>query len=66
MGEKPDRLRSLAREIDELRNSRTDVELHALLLRIGAFYDPRPEMTYTEWLGRIAERMRLRASVSGP
>ncbi|WP_396913755.1 contact-dependent growth inhibition system immunity protein [Mycolicibacterium sp.] len=62
VGEKPEQLRSLARDIDEFRKSRPDVDLHAAMMKLGGFYDPRPEMTYSEWLGHVAERLRQHAT----
>ena len=62
VGEQPGQLRSLARDIDEFRDSRPDPELHAAMLNMGGFYDPRPDMTYSEWLGHVAERLRQHAT----
>jgi hypothetical protein len=55
-------LSALARHIDELCGSRPDSELPALMLKMGGFYDPRPEMTYMEWLRHVAERLRRHAA----
>jgi hypothetical protein len=54
-------LDTLATHIDELRHSRPDSELPATMMDIGGFYDPRPDMTYREWLGSVAERLRQHA-----
>lgn len=55
-------LHVLAQDIDEFRNSRPASDLHTALMDIGGFYDPRPELTYVEWLGLVAERLRQRAA----
>ncbi|MBO0679103.1 hypothetical protein JRC04_16690 [Mycolicibacterium sp. S2-37] len=55
-------LRSLASLIDELRGSRPDSELAVAMMDMGGFYDPRPEMTYVDWLGLVAERLRDNAN----
>mgnify|MGYP000049995977 FL=1 len=56
--EKPEHLRSLAHDIDEFRRDRAESQLHEAMLKMGGYYDPRPEMTYREWLGMVAERLR--------
>ena len=55
-------LYALAKHVDEFRDSRPASELPTAMMDIGGFYDPRPEMTYREWLGQIAERLRQHAS----
>ena len=55
-------LRALATHIDEFRCSRPASELSTTMMDMGGFYDPRPEMTYEEWLGQVAERLRQRAT----
>jgi hypothetical protein len=55
-------LRTLATHIDELRDSHPDSELPGAILDMGGFYDPRPEMTYSDWLGHIAKRLRQHAA----
>ncbi len=64
VGEEPHQLHSLAQSIDEFRQSATEVELHTAMLKMGGFYDPRPEMTYREWLGQVADRLRQHATRS--
>ncbi|CAJ1579257.1 contact-dependent growth inhibition system immunity protein [[Mycobacterium] wendilense] len=53
-------LRQLAREIDCLRETRTEASLEHLLDKLGVYYDPRP-LTFTAWLGQIADRLRSHA-----
>jgi hypothetical protein len=60
----PNRLESLARDIDEFRSRGTDDELHAALLNMGGFYDPRPDTTYKSWLGEVASRLRQHAAAA--
>ncbi|CAJ1506873.1 contact-dependent growth inhibition system immunity protein [[Mycobacterium] burgundiense] len=55
-------LRTLAQEIDNLRETRTEPELEQLLAHtIGAYHNPRP-LPFTEWLGQVAHRLRLHAT----
>lgn len=58
----PQHLRALAADIDQLRRDHPASEVHTALMDMGAFYDPRPEMTYREWLTHVAERLRQRAA----
>ena len=62
VGEEPRQLYSLAQSIDEFRQSASEAELHAGMLKMGGFYDPRPELTYKEWLGQVADRLRQHAA----
>jgi hypothetical protein len=55
-------LYALASQIDDLCGNHPESELPSLMMDIGNFYDPQPEMTYTEWLGHVAERLRLNAA----
>lgn len=32
------------------------------MMKMGGFYDPRPESTYKDWLGTVAEQLRLHAA----
>ncbi|OBG12524.1 hypothetical protein A5765_14295 [Mycolicibacterium celeriflavum] len=57
-----EQLRALATHIDEFRDGRPGSDLPAAMLDMGGFYDPRPEMTYAEWLGHVAERLRQHAA----
>ena len=57
-------LHALAGHIDELRGSCPDSEFPTLMMDMGGFYDPRPEMAYTEWLGHVAERLRQNAATT--
>ena len=61
-GEEPRHLYSLARDIDEFRSRGQEHELHAAMLKMGGFYDPRPDMTYRSWLGEVAARLRQHAA----
>ncbi|MCV7170802.1 hypothetical protein H7I41_12845 [Mycobacterium manitobense] len=55
-------LRKLADEIDDLRETHAESDLKQFLLRTpGVCYDPDP-LTYTEWLGQIADRLRRHAA----
>ncbi|MCK0177614.1 contact-dependent growth inhibition system immunity protein [Mycolicibacterium sp. F2034L] len=58
VGKEPDRLNKLATEIDDFRGQRSEADLHAAMINMGGFYDPRPDMTYGEWLGQVASRLR--------
>ena len=52
----------LAEEIDELRRARQEEDLEQFLVRtVGVDYVPEPPLTYTEWLGQVADRLRQRA-----
>ncbi|WP_396910382.1 contact-dependent growth inhibition system immunity protein [Mycolicibacterium sp.] len=54
-------LNTLAQEIDDLRESRAEPDLKVFLLRtVGVEYLPDP-LTYKEWLGHIADRLRQHA-----
>ncbi|MGE2835423.1 contact-dependent growth inhibition system immunity protein [Mycobacterium sp. SMC-4] len=54
-------LRGLADEIDDVREARTEPDLEEFLVRtVGVAYGPEP-LTYKEWLGQIARRLRLHA-----
>lgn len=56
-----EQLTSLANEIDQLRNADSDNDLEQFLVdNVGMFYAPEP-LTYTTWLGEVAERLRQRA-----
>lgn len=57
-------LHALATHIDELRDNCPNFELPTVVMEMGGFYDPRPEMTYSEWLGHVAERLRHHAATS--
>ncbi|MGE2734446.1 contact-dependent growth inhibition system immunity protein [Mycolicibacterium vaccae] len=57
----PQQLRALADHIDELAVRCPDSDLPAAILRMGGFFDPRPEMTFTEWLQQVTERLRRHA-----
>ncbi|QRY48884.1 hypothetical protein JVX93_27755 [Mycolicibacterium boenickei] len=57
-----ERLRTLAQEIDGLSEVRAELDLEQFVVySVGAYYDPEP-LTYEEWLGRIAERLRDQAA----
>ena len=57
-------LRRLAQEIDELRHARPEVDLAQFLgYAVGAYYEPSP-LTYKQWLGQIAERLRQGANAA--
>ncbi len=52
-----------AQEIDYICAARSEVDLSQFLLRkVGVCYDPRPELTYKEWLGQVAARLRRHAT----
>ena len=54
-------LRRLAQEIDDLRESRAEPDLERFLVyTVGVDYGPQP-LTYKEWLGQIADRLRQHA-----
>ena len=51
-------LRTLAQEIDDLRGARAEPDLEQFLVRtVGVYYAPQP-LTYKEWLGQVADRLR--------
>ena len=53
----------LASEIDTLRQSRDEPHLERFLVHtVGVYYAPEPPLTYTEWLGQVADRLRERAA----
>jgi hypothetical protein len=55
-------LRALAQEIDDLREARPEPDLKQFLVRtVGVDYLPGP-LTYKEWLGQIADRLRQQAA----
>jgi CdiI immunity protein len=55
-------LRSLAQEIDDLREARPEPDLEQFLVyAVGVYYEPKP-LTYKEWLGQIADRLRQKAA----
>jgi hypothetical protein len=57
-----DPLRTLAQEVDDLREARAEPELNQFLVyTVGVDYGPQP-LTYTEWLGQIADRLRKQAA----
>lgn len=57
----PSPLLRLAEEIDDLRGSRREPQLEEFLVRhVGVDYGPEP-LTYGEWLGEVANRLRWRA-----
>lgn len=58
----PEQLRTLADQIDELIATCTESELPSVILNMGAFYDPRPQLTYTAWLQQVAARIREHAA----
>ncbi|MGE2835416.1 contact-dependent growth inhibition system immunity protein [Mycobacterium sp. SMC-4] len=61
----PERLRALALEIDHMRKSRPEPDLKQFLVRnLGVDYRPHP-LTYKEWLGQVAGRLREHASRLG-
>ncbi len=53
-------LQALAREIEALRETLSESDLERLLRKIHLNYIPQHQ-TYTEWLGQVAERLRLHA-----
>jgi hypothetical protein len=56
-----EQLRTLADEIDDLRASRPEPELHHFLLHTaGCYYYPGP-VPHRHWLGEVAHRLRLHA-----
>lgn len=56
-------LRVLAQEIDDLRDARAEPELKQFLVyTVGVDYGPQP-LSYKEWLGQIADRLRKRATI---
>jgi CdiI immunity protein len=71
LGEEPRQLYSLARDIDEFRSRGQEHELHAAMLKMGEaraepdlrqFLVCPPPLTYKEWLGQVADRLRQRAA----
>lgn len=55
-------LRTLAEEIDDLREARPEPDLKQILVyTMGAYYSPDP-LTSKEWLGQIADRLRQQAA----
>jgi lysophospholipase L1-like esterase len=55
-------LRKLAQEIDDLREAHPEPDLRQFLVYIvGVDYGPQP-LTYKEWLGQIADRLRQKAA----
>lgn len=58
----PGPLRALAQEIDVLRANRAEANLPQFMVRIvGVCYSPEP-LTYKQWLGHIADRLREHAN----
>ncbi|BBZ34483.1 contact-dependent growth inhibition system immunity protein [Mycolicibacterium confluentis] len=54
---------NLAQEIDNLRQARAEPDLEQFLVNsVGVDYLPDP-LTYTEWLGQIADRLRTHAAM---
>ncbi|OBF29786.1 hypothetical protein A5727_23095 [Mycobacterium sp. ACS4331] len=61
-GKSPTRLSALAREIDTLRATHDEEALTVLMPRQAlSAYAPLPPTTYKEWLGQIADRLRVHA-----
>jgi len=55
--------RQIAQEIDDVRTARSEPDLTQFLIRgVGVCYDPRPEVTFKEWLGQVAARLRKHAN----
>lgn len=55
-------LLELANEIDDMREARSERELkHFLVRTVGVDYGPKP-LSYKEWLGQIANRLREHAT----
>ncbi|WP_441958367.1 contact-dependent growth inhibition system immunity protein [Mycolicibacterium houstonense] len=55
-------LQTLAQEIDGLRVARSEPDLEQFLVNtVGVYYGPEP-LTYKEWLGQIADRLRGQAA----
>ncbi|BBZ02501.1 hypothetical protein MCHIJ_19380 [Mycolicibacterium chitae] len=62
VGKGPSRLHALAQDIDDLRQMHGEDELKVLMpRRAHAAYNPRP-ITYKEWLGLVADRLRGHAA----
>jgi hypothetical protein len=60
-----ERLQTLAQEIDSLRAARSEPDLEQFLVNtVGVYYVPGP-VTYEEWLGQIADRLRQDAAAIG-
>ena len=60
-GPTAERLLTLAQEIEVLREALTEPELEHLMSRtIGARHNRRP-LSFTEWLGQVADRLRPHA-----
>jgi contact-dependent growth inhibition (CDI) system CdiI-like immunity protein len=56
-------LRTLTQEINDLNAERTEPDVERLVTRtMGANYYPLPELTYKEWLGKVAARLRQHAA----
>ncbi|MEZ0339173.1 contact-dependent growth inhibition system immunity protein [Mycobacterium sp. pV006] len=56
-----DQLRTLADELDEVRDSRPEQPLQHFFIRtVGVDYNPEP-VPYKEWLGQISDRLRRHA-----
>lgn len=56
-------LRTLAQEINDLRGARAEPDLEQFLVRtVGVYYAPQP-LTYKQWLGQVADRLRDQAVV---
>ncbi|MFI5509116.1 contact-dependent growth inhibition system immunity protein [Mycobacterium sp. NPDC051804] len=52
-------LRTLSQEIDDLAGECSEPDAERLVTRtMGANYYPMPELTYKEWLGQVAARLR--------
>jgi CdiI immunity protein len=61
-GESAAQLLSLAQEVDDLRSSHSEDSLAILMYRRAlCSYNPRP-LTYYEWMGKIADRLRQHAA----
>lgn len=62
-GKDPARLLALAQEVDDLRDTHDEEALQLLMPgQAHCGYNPRPQTTYHEWLGQIANRLRKHAA----
>lgn len=58
----PGLMRKMAREVDDVRREQTGPALEKLISHtVGVDYSPAP-LTYEEWLGQVAERLRQHAT----
>jgi hypothetical protein len=56
-----EQLNELADNLDHLTSQYSEDRLATVISSLGGYYNPRPEMTFTNWLQQVAERLRENA-----